>query len=176
LTYKPLHSAQPGVRVGGLKSIEVDASETEVIIPALDASTTYNVTLLLKERNEAVWGVFSTLNMGCFLPKDLKHCDQTRFATAMSWEPVDFNVATHYQVRYIHFTARGSTWVTEEEKHRKFLLCPKDPCNRLCYLVFNLENPPEEYAFQVRAMVDGQWNNWKLAGRPTIQVSIVANR
>jgi len=75
---------------------------------------------------------------------------------------------THYQVRYIHLHSTRTLWVEEPEKHRKYLLCPKDPCNRLCYLVFNLPHPPEEYAFMVRARVDGIWNNWKLAGRPTI--------
>ena len=125
---------------------------------------------------------------GCHLPGNVKHCDQTNHATSMSWEPVELNAATHYQVRYIHLHSSRTLWVEEPEKHRKYLLCPKDPCNRLCYLVratqqspivappnpihclqvFNLPHHPEEYAFMVRARVDGVWNNWKLAGRPTI--------
>lgn len=56
----------------------------------------------------------------------------------------------------------------ESEKKKADLLCPKDPCSRLCYLVFNLENNPDEYAFQVRAKVDGVWNRWKTAGRLTV--------
>lgn len=87
---------------------------------------------------------------------------------SISWEPVVGGVATHYQVRYIHLHQTRTLWVEEPERHRKDLLCPKDPCSRLCYLVFNLPNPPEEYAFMVRARVDGRWNNWKLAGRPTV--------
>lgn len=63
----------------------------------------------------------------------------------MSWEPVDLNLATHYQVRYLHLNQQRAIWIEEEEKHKKYLLCPKDPCNRLCYLIFNLPNNPDEF-------------------------------
>lgn len=134
----------------------------------MDPATTYNVTILLKDQNDGAWGVYSTLPPGWYLPKNLKHCDRTNFATSMSWEPVEHNLATHYQVRYIHLNQQRTHWVEEKEKHRKHLLCPRDPCNRLCYLVFNLPNNPDEYAFQVRTRVDGIWNRWKTAARLTV--------
>uniref|UniRef100_A0AC35GLZ5 Uncharacterized protein n=1 Tax=Panagrolaimus sp. PS1159 TaxID=55785 RepID=A0AC35GLZ5_9BILA len=85
----------------------------------------------------------------------------------MSWEPVELDMATHYQVRYSRY-GQNLLWNEESERKTEDLLCPKDPCNRLCYLVFNLEHNPDEYAFQVRAKVDGVWNRWKTAGRLTV--------
>ena len=78
-------------------------------------------------------------------------------------------MATHYQVRYVHLNnVKHLHWIEEAEKHRRDLLCPKDPCSKLCYLVFNLENHPDEYAFQVRAKVNGAWNRWKTAARLSV--------
>ena len=63
---------------------------------------------------------------------------------------------------------QNTVWFEESEKLKQDLLCPKDPCSRLCYLVFNLPNNPDEYIFQVRAKVDGVWNRWKSAARLTV--------
>jgi hypothetical protein len=104
--------------------------------------------------------------LGWFVPRDLRYCDTTNYAVSMSWLPVEMNMATHYQVRYVHLhNVERLVWFEEPEKHRRDLLCPKDPCNRLCYLVFNLPNSPDEYAFQVRAKVNGVWNRWKTASK-----------
>ncbi|CAK5085679.1 unnamed protein product [Meloidogyne enterolobii] len=166
LTAKSLHSIYPHVRVGGVKSFDVSPTATEFTITGLEPASTYNVTLTLKDQMDGAWGVYSTLPPGWYLPRNLKHCDQTPFAT--SWEPVEANMASEYQVRYIHLHSSRTLWKEEEAKFSKYLLCPKDPCGRHCYLVFNLDHNPDDYAFMVRAKVDGIWNNWKLAGRPTI--------
>ncbi|KAL3115899.1 hypothetical protein niasHT_007199 [Heterodera trifolii] len=168
LTAKAIHSTHPHLRIGSMRTVDVPSTATELTIRGLEPTSTYNVTLQLKDQMDGAWSIYSTLQPGCFLPGDIRHCDQTPHATSMSWEPVLGAAATHYQVRYIHLHQIRTLWVEEPERHRKELLCPKDPCNRLCYLVFNLANPPEEYAFMVRARVDGRWNNWKLAGRPTV--------
>lgn len=86
------------MRVGAIKSFEVPATATEFVIPDLDPSSTYNVTLMLKDQNDGAWGVYSTLPPGWFQVKNLRHCDETQYATSMSWEPVPLNLATHYQV------------------------------------------------------------------------------
>nr|CAD2156885.1 unnamed protein product [Meloidogyne enterolobii] len=168
LTAKSLHSIYPHVRVGGVKSFDVSPTATEFTITGLEPASTYNVTLTLKDQMDGAWGVYSTLPPGWYLPRNLKHCDQTPFATSLSWEPVEANMASEYQVRYIHLHSSRTLWKEEEAKFSKYLLCPKDPCGRHCYLVFNLDHNPDDYAFMVRAKVDGIWNNWKLAGRPTI--------
>lgn len=89
-------SIYPNARTGAIKSFELSSSTTEYTIRGLEPATTYNLTLMTGY--DGAWGIFSTLTAGCFLPRDLKHCDQTQHATAMSWEPVEFNMATHYQV------------------------------------------------------------------------------
>uniref|UniRef100_A0A914QG08 Fibronectin type-III domain-containing protein n=1 Tax=Panagrolaimus davidi TaxID=227884 RepID=A0A914QG08_9BILA len=167
LTAKSLASIYNNVRLNTIKSFDVDATQTDFVIRGLDPATTYNVTLQPKEQNDGAWGVYSTLPPGWFLPKNLKHCDKTQHATSMSWEPVELDMATHYQVRYSRY-GQNLLWNEESERKTEDLLCPKDPCNRLCYLVFNLEHNPDEYAFQVRAKVDGVWNRWKTAGRLTV--------
>ncbi|KAI6240848.1 hypothetical protein M3Y99_00392200 [Aphelenchoides fujianensis] len=137
LTAKALTSIYPNVRLNTVKQFTVGPRETEFVIRDLDPATTYNVTLTPIGQSDGAWGVWSTLPPGWFVPRNLRYCDTTNYAVSMSWEPVELNLATHYQ----------------------------DPCNRLCYLVFNLENHPDEYAFQVRAKVNGVWNRWKTAAR-----------
>uniref|UniRef100_A0A7E4VM27 Fibronectin type III domain protein n=1 Tax=Panagrellus redivivus TaxID=6233 RepID=A0A7E4VM27_PANRE len=168
LTAKSLASIYHTVRLNTIKTFDVDATNTDFVIRGLDPATTYNVTLQPKDQNDGAWGVYSTLPPGWFLPKNLKHCDKTQYATSMSWEPVELDMASHYQVRYIRINQNTPLWTEESERKAEELLCPKDPCNRLCYLVFNLENNPDEYVFQVRAKVDGVWNRWKTAGRLTV--------
>lgn len=131
----------------------------------MDPLTTYNVTLQLKDSHKGAYGVWSTLPPGWFVPRDLRYCDTTNYAVSMSWLPVELNAASEYQVRYAHLNTPHLVWEEEPEKNKHQLLCPKDPCNRLCYVVFNLQNHPDEYAFQVRAKVDGVWNRWQTASK-----------
>uniref|UniRef100_A0A914E274 Fibronectin type-III domain-containing protein n=1 Tax=Acrobeloides nanus TaxID=290746 RepID=A0A914E274_9BILA len=169
LTAKTLASIYPNVRLNIIRMFDVDASETEFVIRKLDPATTYNVTLIPKDqKTDGAWGAYSTLPPGWFLPRNLKHCDKTKHAISMSWEPVDHDLDTHYQVRYMRLKEQNTVWIEESEKLKQDLLCPKDPCSRLCYLVFNLENNPDEFIFQVRAKVDGVWNRWKTAARLTV--------
>lgn len=140
-------SIYSNVNLNTIKKFDINPTITEFVIGGLDPATIYNVSLYLKDQNDGAWGVYSTLPPGWYLPKNLKHCDRTNFATSISWEPVDLNLATHYQVRYIYLNQQRAIWKEEEEKHKKYLLCPKDPCNRLCYLVFNLPNNPNEFVF-----------------------------
>lgn len=169
LTAKALTSVYPHVRLGTVKRYDVSPDSTEFIIRDLDPSTVYNVTLTVKDQNVGAWGAWSTLPPGWFVPRDLRYCDTTSYAVSLSWEPVELNMATHYQTRYVHLhNVQHILWVEEPERHRKDLLCPKDPCSRHCYLVFNLPNVPDEYAFQVRAKVNGVWNRWKTAVRLSV--------
>ncbi|KAK0418386.1 hypothetical protein QR680_013533 [Steinernema hermaphroditum] len=165
LTARAIDSVFKHVPLGRTKTFSVEAHETAFVIQNLSPSTTYNVTLVPRGMNDLASGVYSTLPPGWFLVKNLKHCDKTQYATSMSWEPVELNMASHYQVRYLRLNDNNARWINESERRREDLLCPKDPCNRLCYLVFNMEHPPEQYVFQVRAMVDGQWNRWRTAGK-----------
>jgi hypothetical protein len=159
LTAKTLTSIYPNVRLNTIKSHELGPNVTEFIISGLNPATTYNVTLQLKDQAGGAWGAWSTLPPDWFVPINLRYCDTTNYAVSLSWEPVELNMATHYQVQYVHLhNVQTLLWTVEPEKHRKDLLCPKDPCGRLCYLVFNLPNLPDEYAFQVRAKVNGVWN------------------
>ncbi|KAK6029855.1 hypothetical protein OSTOST_04026 [Ostertagia ostertagi] len=86
----------------------------------------------------------------------------------MSWEPVELDMATDYQVRYLRMKDSEAGWIEEDARESKELLCPKDGCGRLCYLVFNLPHNPSDYIFQVRAKVDGEWNHWRSAPRKVI--------
>ncbi|CAI5445350.1 unnamed protein product [Caenorhabditis angaria] len=163
LVARTLYSVYGNVRLQQLKTFDVDASETEFVIRGLHPSTVYNVTLTPKDHNEVAWGAYATLPPGWFVVKNLKQCDKTDFAVSMSWEPVELNMASDYQVRYLRLKDHDGTWIEEAARPAKELLCPKDGCGRLCYLVFNLPHNPSEYVFQVRAKVDGEWNHWKSA-------------
>uniref|UniRef100_A0A914W0E7 Fibronectin type-III domain-containing protein n=1 Tax=Plectus sambesii TaxID=2011161 RepID=A0A914W0E7_9BILA len=165
LTAQAVHSVNPAVVLGTLKTVDVDATETDWKIRGLDPETIYNVTLNVKEQNVGAWGAYATLPPGWFVVRDLKSCDKTDFANSMSWEPIDEDTATHYQVRYVRTNERDAIWSEQPQKSKHDLLCPKDDCNRLCYLVFNLDKPPSDYTFQVRAYVGGAWNHWKSVGR-----------
>ncbi len=68
-------------------------------------------------------------------------------------------------MRYIRVTEKDAAWKEQPATNKHDLLCPKDGCNRLCYLIFNLDPTPADYTFQVRAYVDGEWNHWKTASR-----------
>ncbi|UMM24223.1 hypothetical protein L5515_004561 [Caenorhabditis briggsae] len=163
LTARTLYSVYGNVRLQQIKSFDVDASQTEFVIRGLHPSTVYNVTLTPKDHNEVAWGAYATLPPGWFVVKNLKQCDKTDFAVSMSWEPVELDMASDYQVRYLRLKEHDGIWTEEEARPAKELLCPKDGCGRLCYLVFNLPHNPSEYVFQVRAKVDGEWNHWKSA-------------
>ncbi|CAJ0579194.1 unnamed protein product, partial [Mesorhabditis spiculigera] len=158
-------SVYHNVRRHETKSFQVESTATQYTVKNLNPSTTYNCTLQPKDHAEGAWGAWSTLPPGWFLVKNLKQCDKTDFAVSMSWEPIVDNMASHYQVRYLRLKEHDGVWQEEAEREAKELLCPKDGCGRLCYLVFNLPHKPDEYVFQVRAMVEGQWNHWKSAGR-----------
>ncbi|CAI4231782.1 unnamed protein product [Auanema sp. JU1783] len=168
LTARSLHSVFPHVRIHQLKTFDVDASETEYVIRGLHPSTVYNVTLTPKDHNEVAWGAYATLPPGWFMVKNLKQCDRTDFAVSLSWEPVELNMASDYQVRYLHINDNYASWMEEPSRPAKELLCPKDGCGRLCYLVFNLPSKSSEYVYQVRAKVDGEWNHWKSAPKKII--------
>ena len=69
--------------MGGVKSFDVSPTATEFTITGLEPASTYNVTLTLKDQMDGAWGVYSTLPPGWYLPRNLKHCDQTPFATSL---------------------------------------------------------------------------------------------
>ncbi|GMS87185.1 hypothetical protein PENTCL1PPCAC_9360, partial [Pristionchus entomophagus] len=160
-----LHSVFKDVKTGVKKQFEVTANSTDFVINGLHPSTMYNVTLRPKEQSEGAWGAYATLPPGWFTVKNLKQCDRTHFAVSLSWEAVDQNQGTHYQVRYLKLKDREAVWQEEEARETKHLLCPKDFCGRHCYLVFNLPSSSVDYVFQVRAMVNGHWNMWKSSGK-----------
>ncbi|GMT18237.1 hypothetical protein PFISCL1PPCAC_9534, partial [Pristionchus fissidentatus] len=176
LTAKSLHSVFKDVRINTVKQFEVDAKSTEFTINGLHPSTMYNVTLRPKDQQDGAWGAYATLPPGWFVVKNLKQCDKTNFAVSLSWEPVDQNQGTHYQVRYLRLKDREAAWQEETARETKYLLCPKDGCGRHCYLVFNLPNAPGEYVFQVRAMVDGQWNMWKSSAKQVVSEPVEVRR
>uniref|UniRef100_A0A7I5E8R5 Fibronectin type III domain protein n=2 Tax=Haemonchus contortus TaxID=6289 RepID=A0A7I5E8R5_HAECO len=168
LTARSLHSVYGNVRINQVKTFDVEPWESDFVIRGLHPSTVYNVTLKPKDHSEVAWGAYATLPPGWFLVKNLKQCDKTNFAVSMSWEPVELDMATHYQVRYLRMKDSEAGWIEEDARESKELLCPKDGCGRLCYLVFNLPHNPSEYIFQVRAKVDGEWNHWRSAPRKVI--------
>uniref|UniRef100_A0A158P9A7 Fibronectin type III domain protein n=1 Tax=Angiostrongylus cantonensis TaxID=6313 RepID=A0A158P9A7_ANGCA len=160
LTARSLYSVYSNVRIDQVKTFDVESWESDFVIRGLHPSTVYNITLKPKDHTEVAWGVYSTLPPGWFLVKNLKQCDKTNFAVSMSWEPVELDMASHYQVRYLRMMDKEASWIEEDARESKELLCPKDGCGRLCYLVFNMLHNPSEYVFQVRAKVDGEWNHW----------------
>ncbi|VDK59854.1 unnamed protein product [Gongylonema pulchrum] len=153
LSWKTLHSAFPHVRINSIRSAEVEGSSRRYTIENLDPSTVYNVTLQPRCGGEAAWGSYATLPPGWFMVRNLVWCDRTNYALSLTWEPVELNKASHYQVRYLRLKEHDAIWIEENEARAIELLCPKDGCNRHCYLVFNLEHNPNEYVFQVRAKV-----------------------
>ncbi|ETN71312.1 fibronectin type III domain protein [Necator americanus] len=104
LTARSLHSVYSNVRINQVKTFEVEPWESDFVIRGLHPSTVYNVTLKPKDQNEVAWGAYATLPPGWFLVKNLKQCDKTNFAVSMSWEPVELNMASHYQL----FSCRAS--------------------------------------------------------------------
>ncbi|KIH52134.1 fibronectin type III domain protein, partial [Ancylostoma duodenale] len=126
LTARSLHSVYSNVRLHQVKTFDVEPWESDFVIRGLHPSTVYNVTLKPKDHNEVAWGAYATLPPGWFLVKNLKQCDKTNFAVSMSWEPVELNMASHYQVRYIRMKDHhDATWTEEEARESKELLCPK---------------------------------------------------
>lgn len=97
--------------------------------------------------------MYATLPQGWFVVRNLVFCDKTNYAVSLNWEPIDLNMATHYQVRYLRLKENDAVWNEETPQRAVELLCPKDGCNRHCYLVYNLDYSPSEYVFQVRAKV-----------------------
>uniref|UniRef100_A0A915Q6K3 Fibronectin type-III domain-containing protein n=1 Tax=Setaria digitata TaxID=48799 RepID=A0A915Q6K3_9BILA len=168
LSWESLHSVFDHVRPNVIRSAEVLAGTTQYTIDNLEPSTVYNVTLQPRPGGKAASGAYATLPPGWFMVRNLVWCDRTNYALSMTWEPVNLNKATHYQVRYLRLKEHDAIWTEEGEVRAVELLCPKDGCNRHCYLVFNLIHNPNEYVFQVRAKVNNQWNRWKTAGKPSV--------
>uniref|UniRef100_A0A915B8J5 Fibronectin type-III domain-containing protein n=1 Tax=Parascaris univalens TaxID=6257 RepID=A0A915B8J5_PARUN len=168
LTWKTLYSVSPHLRLNVIKSAQVDGITTNFTIRDLEPSTVYNVTLQPRGIADGASGVYATLPQGWFVVRNLVFCDRTNYAVSLNWEPIDLNMATHYQVRYLRLKENDAVWNEETPQRAIELLCPKDGCNRHCYLVYNLEYSPSEYVFQVRAKVNEQWNHWKTAGKPSV--------
>lgn len=148
-----MHSAFKHVPINVIRSAEIPAGTTQFTIEDLEPSTIYNVTLQTRPGDKVAWGAYATLPPGWFMVRNLVWCDRTNYAISLTWEPVNLNKATHYQVRYLRLKERDAIWTEENEARAIDLLCPKDGCNRHCYLVFNLPHNPNEYVFQVRAKV-----------------------
>ncbi|VDN93409.1 unnamed protein product [Brugia pahangi] len=167
LSWKSLHSAFKHVHINAIRSAEIPAGTTQYTIENLEPSTVYNVTLKARPSGKIASGAYATLPPGWFMVRNLVWCDRTNYALSLTWEPVNLNKATHYQVRYLRLKEHDVIWTEENEAKAVDLLCPKDGCNRHCYLVFNLIHNPNEYVFQVRAKVNNQWNRWRTAGKPS---------
>ncbi|CAG9530835.1 unnamed protein product [Cercopithifilaria johnstoni] len=168
LSWESLHSAFKHVPINAIHSSEIPAGTTQYTIDDLEPSTIYNVTLETRPGGKVAWGAYATLPPGWFMVRNLVWCDRTNYALSLTWEPVNLNKATHYQVRYLRFKEHDAIWTEENEVRDIDLLCPKDGCNRHCYLVFNLPHNPNEYVFQVRAKVNNQWNRWRTVGKPSV--------
>ncbi|VDN03313.1 unnamed protein product [Thelazia callipaeda] len=154
LSWKTLHSVSPHVRTNVVRSAQVDDGITRYTIEDLDPSTVYNVSLQPRSGGEIISGAYATLPPGWFMVRNLVWCDKTNYALSLTWEPVELHKASHYQVRYLRLKEHDAIWTEENEVRAVELLCPKDGCNRHCYLVFNMEYNPNEYVFQVRAKVN----------------------
>uniref|UniRef100_A0AC35UE32 Protein-tyrosine-phosphatase n=1 Tax=Rhabditophanes sp. KR3021 TaxID=114890 RepID=A0AC35UE32_9BILA len=165
---KSLTSVFPHVRLNIIKSFEVDASSTSYVIHGLDPSTTYNVSLILRDQNAGASGTWSTLPPGWYLPAS-NQCDKSNGAISLNILPIVVGTSNniYYQVRYLRLNQPDFIWIEESERKSADMLCPKEECGKLCYLVFNLDHAPNEYVFQMRAKVNGEWNRWKTVGRQT---------
>lgn len=148
-----MHSAFKHLPIHVLRSTNVPAGTTQFTIENLEPSTVYNVSLQTRPGDKVASGAYATLPPGWFMVRNLVWCDRTHYALSLTWEPVNLNKATHYQVRYLRLKEHDAIWTEENEVRAIDLLCPKDGCNRHCYLVFNLPHNPNEYVFQVRAKV-----------------------
>uniref|UniRef100_A0A1I7XS60 Fibronectin type-III domain-containing protein n=1 Tax=Heterorhabditis bacteriophora TaxID=37862 RepID=A0A1I7XS60_HETBA len=73
---------------------------------------------------------------------------RTPTTLTVEWEPVWGRSHNGYTVRYLRLKDNEAQWTEEEARESKELLCPKDGCGRLCYLVFNLPHKPSDYVFQ----------------------------
>ncbi|KAK6015269.1 hypothetical protein OSTOST_19307, partial [Ostertagia ostertagi] len=144
LTARSLHSVYGNVRINQVKTFDVEPYESApecTFTRALSTMSRSNLKITV------AWGAYATLPPGWFLVKNLKQCDKTNFAVSMSWEPVELDMATDYQVRYLRMKDSEAGWIEEDARESKELLCPKDGCGRLCYLVFNLPHNPSDYIF-----------------------------
>ncbi|EJD74869.1 hypothetical protein LOAG_17881 [Loa loa] len=168
LSWESLHSVFKHVPINAIRSTDIPAGTTQYTIEDLEPSTIYNVTLQTRPDGKVASGAYATLPPGWFMVRNLVWCDRTNHALSLTWEPVNLNKATHYQVRYMRLKEHDVIWTEENEAKAIELLCPKDGCNRHCYLIFNLIHNPSEYVFQVRAKVNNQWNRWRTAGKPSV--------
>lgn len=141
-------------------AFRVNGDTDEFTITGLVPNTIYNVTLTPDAAGGGgAWGAYNTLPPGALVVKDLRVCNHTEFALSFSWEALDGDTAdligTHYKVRYSKnklFADSRMDWVEQPEKTRHELMCPRDPCHRLCYLLFNLDNP-FDYTVQVSVAI-----------------------
>lgn len=130
-----------------------NASAVDFVLNDLHPNTIYNVSLTLANRPGGAWGAYATLPPGAFMVKNLQVCQMTNFAVAMSWDALNLRdrEKIQYQVRY---KKDGNDWGEPEEQRSHYQLrCPGDPCHKLCYLVFNIEEDIDYYKFQVSAVV-----------------------
>uniref|UniRef100_A0A183J6H4 Protein-tyrosine-phosphatase n=1 Tax=Soboliphyme baturini TaxID=241478 RepID=A0A183J6H4_9BILA len=77
---------------------DVEPGKIEATITGLQPATIYNVTLVPKDRTQGIYGLFATLPLGSFVPRDLKVCDESAHAISLSFAPIDYASASHYQV------------------------------------------------------------------------------
>lgn len=164
LIAKPLYSNSPLADLGRNVVVDdVEGGAKDFVIRGLTPETVYNVTLHPRDSTHVAYGVYATLPPGAFVVRNLRVCEETGHALSMSWDPVDHVSATHYQVRYAG--PEATEWTEMPQKSRYELRCPGDPCKKLCYLLFNLDEDPGQLTVQVRAYVEGSWNRWKSAVR-----------
>ncbi|KRY42983.1 Phosphatidylinositol phosphatase PTPRQ, partial [Trichinella spiralis] len=147
----------------------VEPNKVDHVIRGLTPSTVYNVSLSPINRTGETWGVYATLPPGAFLVNNLKICAHSPYAFSLTWDAVEDPVATHYQVRYL--VDGVQEWYEHPQKSQFDLRCPGDPCENMCYLIYNLDGKPHQYTIQVRAFVEGTWNQWKTAVIPTTFMS-----
>ncbi|CDW52276.1 protein sidekick [Trichuris trichiura] len=153
---------------------KLEARKVDHVIRGLSPSTVYNVSLVPLNRTGGAWAVYATLPPGAFVVSSLKICDQTPFAFSLSFDPIDDPTASHYQVRYL--VDGVQEWHEHPQKSYHELRCPGDPCSNACYLIYNLDGKPHKYTIQVRAFVEGVWNQWKTAVIPAPLFSVPSHQ
>ena len=76
------------------------------------------------------------------------------FAVSFNFRPLVGDVeqeATHYKLRYAMTTTGYETdWTEQPAREKGLWRCPGDPCNRLCGVIFNLNDKIDMYTVQVR--------------------------